>query len=64
MREWSLAILGALEPLLSPEVFDRGNRAVVQMEAYLDGLIDERRMNPGDPEVDMLSRLIQGARIA
>ena len=60
LREWSLAVLGALEPLLSPEVFDRGNRAVVQMAAYLDGLIDERRKNPGDPEVDMLSRLIQG----
>jgi len=28
LRDWSLAILGALEPVISPEVFARGNNAV------------------------------------
>ena len=28
LRDWSLAILGALEPVISPEVFARGNKAV------------------------------------
>ncbi len=28
LRDWSLAILGALEPVVSPEVFARGNTAV------------------------------------
>src|SRR3954452_23123528 len=28
LRDWSLAILGALEPVLSPEQLARGNRAV------------------------------------
>jgi len=45
LREWSLAVLGALEPLLSPEV-STVVPGVVQMAAYLDGLIDERRKNP------------------
>ena len=28
LRDWSLAILGALEPVISPEAFARGNKAV------------------------------------
>ena len=31
LRRWSLAILGALEPVLTPERADAGNRAVVDM---------------------------------
>ena len=33
LRRWSLAILGALEPVLTPERADAGNRAVVEMSA-------------------------------
>lgn len=60
MRGWSLAILGALEPVLSPELESRGNAAVRDMLAYLEGLVERRRARPGDPETDVLTRLIQG----
>ena len=60
LRGWSLAILGALEPVLSPTVEAHGNQAVREMLAYLDGLVERRRASPGDPEVDVLTRLIQG----
>lgn len=59
LRDWSLAILGALEPVVTPEAFEWGNRAVAEFLAYLDGLIEERRRRPG-PERDVLTRLIQG----
>jgi cytochrome P450 len=60
LREWSLAILGALEPSLTPEQEARGNESVREFEAYLKTLIERRRQNPGDPEHDVLTRLIQG----
>jgi cytochrome P450 len=60
LRDWSLAILGALEPVLSPEVEAAGNRAVTAFLAYLERLVDDRRRNPGDPDKDILTRLIQG----
>jgi cytochrome P450 len=60
LRGWSLAILGALEPVLTPEQEDRGNRAVSDFTEYLKGLIADRRRNPGDPAKDVLTRLIIG----
>jgi cytochrome P450 len=60
LRGWSLAVLGALEPRLSPEQQAAGNQAVLDMLAYLKGLVAERRRHPGDPEHDVLTRLIQG----
>ncbi len=60
LRDWSLAILGALEPVLSDAQADAGNRAVVEFSRYLSGLIERREARPGDPEVDVLTRLIQG----
>jgi cytochrome P450 len=60
LRGWSLAILGALEPVLTPARADAGNRAVVEMSAYLETLIGERRANPRDAETDVLTRLIKG----
>jgi cytochrome P450 len=60
LREWSLAILGALEPVISPEAFGRGNNAVRDFLAYLDVLVARRRVKPGNPERDVLTRLIQG----
>jgi cytochrome P450 len=60
LRAWSLAILGALEPKLSPEQEARGNQAVSQFGDYLKCLIAQRRRSPGDPEHDVLTRLIQG----
>lgn len=60
LRDWSLAILGALEPALSDEELERGHKAVEEFKAYLTDLIARRRATPGDPETDVLTRLIRG----
>ncbi len=60
LRRWSLAILGALEPVLTPERARSGNAAVVEMANYLRTLVAERRANPRDGETDVLTRLLQG----
>jgi hypothetical protein len=60
LRGWSLAILGALEPKLTPEQEALGNRSVAQFTAYLKDLVAERRKHPGDLEHDVLTRLILG----
>ena len=60
LRAWSLAILGALEPALSPEQEALGNRSVADFLAYLKQLVADRRQHPGDPTHDVLTRLIQG----
>ena len=58
LRAWSLAILSALEPVPSADMLARGNAAVRDFLAYLRGLVSERRAHPGDPEVDVLTRLM------
>jgi len=58
LRNWSLAILGALEPTLTEEQEQRGNQAVVDFSAYLDELAKKRIANPGDPNTDVLTRLL------
>jgi cytochrome P450 len=60
LRDWSLAILGALEPVIGPDVFARGNDAVKDFLSYLEILVARRRAKPGNPERDVLTRLIQG----
>ncbi len=60
LRDWSLAILGALEPVLTAGQHTLGNRAVEEFLRYLVTLIAERTAHPGDPEIDVLSRLIAG----
>ncbi len=60
LRDWSLAILGALEPVVRPDVAARGNKAVSDFLAYLETLVARRRARPGDPARDVLTRLIQG----
>jgi cytochrome P450 len=60
LRDWSLAILGALEPTLTPAQLVLGNQAVTDMLAYLRTLVVQRRRHPGDPERDVLTRLIKG----
>jgi cytochrome P450 len=59
LRAWSLAILGALEPRLTPAQEQLGHSSVREFKAYLQGLVKERRQHPGDPEHDVLTRLIQ-----
>lgn len=65
LRDWSLAILGALEPVLTPQRAEEGNRAVTEFEAYLEKHIAnwETRMAAREAEDaygDVLSALIRG----
>ena len=60
LREWSLAILSALEPAPAPAVLARANAAVDEFLAYLKHLIARRAAHPGDPDVDVLTRLMRG----
>ncbi len=59
LRGWSLAILGALEPVLSAEAQAHGEQALAEFHDYLAHLIADRRAHPGDPGHDVLTRLIQ-----
>jgi cytochrome P450 len=47
LRNWSLAILGALEPVLSPEQQAFGERSVREFLDYLAKLVADRRRIPG-----------------
>jgi len=60
LRAWSLAILGALEPVLSDTQRERGEEAVAGFLSYLVRLVADRRAHPGDPARDVLTRLIVG----
>ena len=60
LRDWSLAILGALEPVIGADAFARGNNAVRDFLAYLETLVARRRAKPGNPERDVLTKLIEG----
>jgi cytochrome P450 len=58
LRGWSLAILGALEPVLTAEQQTFGERSVREFLAYLQRLVADRRQHPGG-EADLLTRLIR-----
>ncbi len=60
LRDWSLAILSALEPAPSAEVLARANAATTDFLDLLRSLVADRRAHPGDPQADVLTRLIQG----
>lgn len=58
-RRYSLAILGALEPVAGPQRQADGNAAVAEFSACLDALIEQRRGRPADDR-DVLGTLIHG----
>jgi cytochrome P450 len=61
LRDWSLAILGALEPVLSRDQFDRGAAAVEEFKSYLTRLVERRLAEGrGDP-AEILSTLIDAS---
>jgi cytochrome P450 len=64
LRDWSLAILGALEPVLSPAQLERGTRAVDEFKAYLRRLIERRLRRPSRDESEILSKLIAGSDLS
>jgi len=41
-------------------MLERGNQAVTDFVAFLEDLIQQRTRNPGDPDADVLTRLIRG----
>jgi cytochrome P450 len=64
LRDWSLAILGALEPVLSPEQAERGIRAVADFKTYLRDLVARRAGAHGRDEGEILSKLIAASDCA
>jgi hypothetical protein len=58
LRGWSLAILGALEPVLSREQFTRGVTAVAEFKDYLAALVRRRLRDGSSDEGEILSTLI------
>ncbi|MFY9211763.1 MAG: cytochrome P450 [Aestuariivita sp.] len=61
LRGFSLAILGALDPVVPPERLELGNEAVTEFSEILTELIDHRRNNPeGATQGEVLEALIFG----
>jgi cytochrome P450 len=58
LRGWSLAILGALEPVLSAEQRARGIAAVAEFKAYLSELVERRLKEAMNDEGEILSTLV------
>jgi cytochrome P450 len=64
LREWSLAILGALEPVLSPAQRHQGVKAVTDFKDYLRGLVARRQREGTNDPAEILSTLIAGSEVA
>jgi cytochrome P450 len=61
LRGYSLAILGALDPVVSQQRLDSGNEAVAEFSDMLNDLINHRRANPaGAGQGEVLEALIFG----
>ncbi len=61
LRDFSLAILGALDPVVPQDRMDAGNAAVTEFSTILNDLIDHRRANPeGAHQGEVLEALIFG----
>jgi pimeloyl-[acyl-carrier protein] synthase len=54
-RHWSADLVLTLDPILSPEVLARANRATSGFAEYFRGLVARRRADPGE---DLLTALI------
>ena len=59
LRDWSLAILGALEPEISTHQFNLGETAVREFLAYLDALVKQRRAEGIDRQEDRVQAKIR-----
>ena len=64
LRGWSLAILGALEPVLSREKFDGGAEAVADFKDYLHEIILSRLRTGNNDPAEILSTLIGASAFA
>jgi len=64
LRDWSLKILGGLEPVLSKEQFEGGAHAVAQFKSYLLDLVARRQKEGAQPSGEILSTLIEASEFA
>jgi cytochrome P450 len=64
LRGWSLAILGALEPVLGKGQFDRGVTAVAEFKQYLIDLVRRRLEEEHGREGEILSTLVAASDFA
>jgi cytochrome P450 len=64
LRAWSLAILGALEPVLSRQQFDLGVAAVAEFKDYLAAVIADRMRSGHNDPAEILSTLIGASAFA
>ena len=64
LRGWSLAILGALEPVLTRQQFERGVAAVAEFKDYLGGIISGRLRSGRSDPAEILSMLIDASAFA
>ena len=61
LRNWSLRILGALEPVLNAEQFAEGVKSVGEFKAYLTKLIADRQTQVSADGKEILSILIRAS---
>jgi cytochrome P450 len=64
LRAWSLAILGALEPVLSRQQFETGVSAVADFKDYLDSIIRNRLRTAHIDPAEILSKLVEASDYA
>jgi hypothetical protein len=64
LRGWSLAILGALEPVLSPQQFETGVSAVADFKEYLNDIISRQLRSGHSDPTEILSTLIGASDFA
>lgn len=64
LRGWSLAILGALEPVLSRQQFATGVTAVADFKDYLHQIISGRLRTGNNDPAEILSKLIEASDYA
>jgi len=58
VRKIAVALAAALAVCGCATLADRGNAAVGAFLRYLEALVEDRRADPGNPERDVLTRLI------
>jgi cytochrome P450 len=63
LRDWSLKILGALEPVLSKDQFDRGTSAVAEFKDYLNDLVARRMREVSQDPGEILSKLVDASEL-
>jgi cytochrome P450 len=64
LRNWSLRILGALEPVLNKEQFEAGVKSVAEFKEYLTKLIADRKVQVTADRREILSILINASAFA